>query len=262
MFTIRKSSSTSIMKYQHTIRDPSPSSPLLSSSPLRTPTQRYDHEEWPACAYYDEVLYDQQNNFEDPYVSHTRLGDPLPHTHQPLPSLMSKFATRKPRSDVPLSYTPSPFSSVMQTTYLYPQGDNAIADDWEEYDLESMDIHIRETYFATSAERGRWLSSPIATRVRSKVVPPARGHSSPLKKVADAIPSPTCKRKRSYSAKKWISTSSADSDEDVCYSSSLPPSSPLSSPMSSFSLLGHEGEDDSIGDPHPNVRSLSPHLLA
>lgn len=252
--------------YSHGDAAPS-SSPLLSSSPLPTPlhpTRRYECMEWQADDYLDDpdrVMYDPRDEIEDvtyPWSCHSQPEHPLPYIHRPLPSLMTKFAAHTPRRDAPLSYCLSPLSSVPKTSSFYPQGDSAIADDCEEYDLESMDIHIRETYFATSAERGRWLSSPIASRVRSQAIPPIRGHSSPIKTPADASPLKERLRqnKGSCSVDKQILTSSEeDRDEDVCYSSSLPPSSPLTSPMSNLSFLG---DDCDVGDPRPNVRISLP----
>ncbi|KAF8134403.1 hypothetical protein EV363DRAFT_891581 [Boletus edulis] len=196
------------------------------------------------------VVYDQQDNFEHaiyPWSRHTR--QPL-SIHHPLPSLMTKFAVHAHRSDAPAS----PLSHTPPITYLYPQGDSAIADDYE-YDLESMDIHIRETYFATSAERGRWLSSPIVSRVRSQAIPPMRGHSSPVRTLADAPPlrERSRRHKISRSVNEQIFTSSSeDRDEDLRCSSPLPPSSPLTSPVSNHSFLSDERGGDSIVDPHSN----------
>ncbi|KAH0828082.1 hypothetical protein J3R83DRAFT_3739 [Lanmaoa asiatica] len=260
----RKSSSVStsvlIDNIVHSFDDAaSPSSPLLSSSPLLTPLHLT--RKWQAGDYFDdldEVIYDQRDNFEDathPWSCRTRPEPPLLYIHRPLPSLMTKFTANTLQSDAPLSCSPSPFSSVPQTTCFYPQGDSAIADDCEEYDLEGMDIHIRETYFATSAERGRWLSSPIASRVQSQAIPPMRGYSSPIKTRADASPprARSRRRKRNCSVDKQILTSSSeDRDEDLRCSSPLPPSSPFTSPISNLSFLGYDCEDDSVVDPHSN----------
>lgn len=239
-------------------------SPPPSSSPLLTPlhfTRRNECTEWQAGDYFDDldgVEYDQQDEVEDathPWSCRTHLEHT--YTHRPLPSLMTKFAAHALRSDTPLSYGPSPFSYASQTTYFYPQGDSAITDDGEEYDLESMDIHIRETYFATSAERGRWLSSPIAPRVRSQAIPPIRGHSSPIKALADVSPSRGRLRRHKTSRSvdgQFLPSSSQDRDEDMRYSSPLPPSSPLTSPMSNLSFLSDDCEGDSIVDARSNVR--------
>ena len=223
---------------------PYPSPRPFSLAPLHL-TRRNECTEWQAVDYFDinGVTYDQQNKVEDATHPWSRRTHPLPYIHPPLPSLITKFAEHALRSDAPLSYSPSPLSYAPQTTYLYPQGDSAVADDCEEYDLESMDIHIRETYFAISAERGRWLSSPIAPRVRSQVIPPMRGHSSPIR------------HKTSRSVDQQVSTSSSgDRDEDLRCSSSLPPSSPLTSPMSNLSFLSEDYEGDSVIDPRSNVR--------
>ena len=254
------STSASMDNHIHSLGDVAPYSPPLSAYlPLLAPlhfTRRNECAERKTGDYFDDldgVILDQQVKIED--ASHPRScrTPPLPYMHRPLPSLITKFAAR----NSPLLYSPSPFSYSPQTTYLYPQGDSAIADDCEEYDLESMDIHIRETYFATSAERGRWLSSPIAPRVRSQVIPPVRGHSSPIKSLADA--SPLRGRLRTRNVDRQISTSSSeDRDEDVRYSSSLPPSSPLTSPMSNLSFLSDDCEGDSAVDPCSNVRIPSP----
>ena len=234
------------------------SSPLPTSRPLLAPlhlTRRNECAEWRLGDDFDdpdEAAYNHQLKSENPW---SRRVNPLPYIHPPLPSLMSKFAPRVSQIDAPLSYSSSPFSYA-STTHLYPQGDSAIADDCEEYDLESMDIHIRETYFATSAERGRWLSSPIAPRVRSQAVPPMRGHSSPAKPSADAslLRERLGRHRLSHTVDEQILTSSSEDRDDVRCSSPLPPSSPLTSPMSNLSFLSDDGEDDSVVDARSNVR--------
>jgi hypothetical protein len=245
----------------HSLGDVAPySSPLSSYLPLLAPShlaRRNECTEWRAGDYFDDldgVVVDQQARVEDATHPWSRPTHPLP---RPLPSLMTKFAAH----DAPLSHSPSPISYTPQTSYFYPQGDSAIADDCEEYDLESMDIHIRETYFATSAERGRWLSSPIASRVRSQVIPPLRGRSSPIKTPVDASPQRERSRRHHISrfVDQQISTSlPEDRDEDVRCPSSLPPSSPLTSPMSNLSFLSDDCEGDSAVDPCSNVRIPSP----
>ncbi|KAF8444909.1 hypothetical protein L210DRAFT_3052874 [Boletus edulis BED1] len=250
------STSTSIDTHMHSFGDTAPCSSSSPSLRIRAPlrfTGRKGCAEWKADDYIDDtdgVVYDQQDNFEHaiyPWSRHTR--QPL-SIHHPLPSLMTKFAVHAHRSDAPAS----PLSHTPPITYLYPQGDSAIADDYE-YDLESMDIHIRETYFATSAERGRWLSSPIVSRVRSQAIPPMRGHSSPVRTLADASPlrERSRRHKISRSVNEQIFTSSSeDRDEDLRCSSPLPPSSPLTSPVSNHSFLSDERGGDSIVDPHSN----------
>lgn len=246
--------------YIHPLGDSVPySSPRPSSlAPLHL-TRRNECTEWQAGDYFgiNGVAYDQHNKAEDATYPWSCRAHPPPYIHRPLPSLITKFAEHALRSDAPLSYSPSSFSCTPQTTYLYPQGDSAVADDCEEYDLESMDIHIRESYFAISAERGRWLSSPIAPRVRSQAIPPMRGHSSPIKTLADVSPlrERLRRHKTSRSFDQQISTSSSeDRDEDLRCSSSLPPSSPLTSPMSNHSFLSEEYQGDSVIDPRSNVR--------
>ena len=260
------STSTSIDNHIYSLGDASPSSPLPLSSPPLTPldfARTYESTEWKTGDYLDDtdgVICNQRDKvvgIPHPWSCHTRPEHSTPYTHCPLPSLMTKFAAHSLWGDAPPPYSASFFPSPPQMTYFYPQGDSTIADDCEEYDLESMNIHIRETYFATSAERGRWLSSPIASRVRSHPSPPFRGHSSPVKRLADTSPLGERSRRRTESCvvDEQMSTSlSEDLDEDKCYSSSLPPSSPLSSPLSSLSFLGDDCEDDAIVDPRSNVR--------
>ena len=254
------STSSSMDNHIHSLGDVAPySSPLSSYLPLLSPShlaRRNECTEWNAGNYFDDldgVIVDQQAKVEDATHPWSRPTHPLPCIRRPLPSLMTKIAAH----DAPLSHGPSSFSYAPQTTYFYPQGDSAIADDCEEYDLESMDIHIRETYFATSAERGRWLSSPIASRVRSQAIPPMRGHSSPIKTRVDASPPRDHLRRHHISrfVDQQISASSSENrNEDVRCSSSLPPSSPLISPMSNFSFLSDDCEGDSTVDPYSNVR--------
>ncbi|KAN0091404.1 hypothetical protein V8E55_004970 [Tylopilus felleus] len=241
------------------------SSPLPSSSLTLAPlplTRRNECAEWHTGDYFDNicgVTYTEQAKAQDlphPWSRCTLPEHRLSYTHQPLPSLMTKFAAHALRSNDPLSYSPSPFSCVFRTSYSHPQRDSAIADS-EEYDLESMDIHIRETYFATSAERGRWLSSPIAPRVRPQAIPPMRRHSSPVKSQADASPLRERSRRHKTSCSpdnQIFSISSEDRDEDAPCSSSLPPSSPLTSPIPSPSFLSHDYDGKFVIDPCSNVR--------
>lgn len=263
------STSASIDNHVYSLDDAAPSSsPPLSSSPLLTPlhlARSCECTEGQAGDYFDDldgVTCNQRDKVVDvphPWSCHTRPEHSILYAHRPLPSLMTKFSAGTLWDDPLLPYSPSPFSSAPQTTYFYPQGDSAIADDCEEYDLESMDIHIHETYFATSAERGRWLSSPIASRARSQAAPPMRGHSSPVKTLADTSPLGEHLRRRTKSCtvdKQFSTSLSEDYDENMRCSSSLPPSSPLTSPVSNLSFLSDDCEDDAIVDPCSNVRSL------
>jgi hypothetical protein len=131
-------------------------------------------------------------------------------------------------------------------------------------DLEGMDVHLRETYFATSSERGRW-SSPIIPRTKPFISGPVRsyrGQSTPVKSTQNIKSS--LLEFREYVRRKSTSRAAEDplrspflsvSDndiEDYRSSSPLPPSSPLTSPMSLAALLPDDcvsiNDDMNLGD--------------
>ncbi|KAG1812214.1 uncharacterized protein BJ212DRAFT_478854 [Suillus subaureus] len=117
-------------------------------------------------------------------------------------------------------------------------------------DPESMDIHLRRTFFATSSERGRWLSSPVIPRTynaksfTSSPIRPHRGHSTPVKSNTRDVKSPLLEfrdfvRRQSTSGVKddpssspFLAASDSNDIEDYRSLSPLPPSSPPTSPMS------------------------------
>ncbi|KIJ68028.1 hypothetical protein HYDPIDRAFT_107615 [Hydnomerulius pinastri MD-312] len=268
----------------------SPLSPLPSSSPLLTPLhagrrQEYEGGKYGAYDYANDGLCDPLCDFEavrDPWSHYTRRGNASPFpVHHPLPSLITKFGSCAPRDEVPLFFPESPPSphNPRMTSHLYSAEDSAIIDDdHEEYDLESMDIHVRETYFATSAERGRWMSSPIAPRKRTQAaafvsspIRPMRGHSTPVKNVGtnglrNAFELQERARRQSTNSiadTDFLSSSFFDENDDERehsrYSSPLPPSSPLTSPMSIGPSLSDDWhfEDGMAVDEstsHPDVR--------
>lgn len=118
------------------------------------------------------------------------------------------------------------------------------------YDPESMDIHLRRTYFATSSERGRWQNSPVIPRMyntkpfTSSPIRPHRGHSTPVKSITRDAKSPLLEfrnfvRRQSTSGVKddpssspFLAASDSNDIEDYRSLSPLPPSSPPTSPMS------------------------------
>ena len=162
------------------------------------------------------------------------------------------------------------FSSYDEDPFELPPSDNVLPssdtdtpdDQCEEHDLESMDIHLRESYFEVSAERGRWKSSPIIPRTRTHIFAssPTRTCSTP----AVTLGPFTWKRPRRESTNSVpcteVSTSSVginseDLDESR-FSSPLPSSSPPTSPVSFALSLPEEYrvDEDEIVDP----TSLSP----
>lgn len=148
-------------------------------------------------------------------------------------------------------------------------------------DLESMDIHLRETYFATSSERGRWKSSPIIPRAYaakqfiSSPVRPHRGHSTPVKSDQNVKSSllefREFVRRQSTSGvaedptrSPFLTASDHNDSEDHRSSSPLPPSSPPTSPMSlaafqlddCVSITDDMNLDDDCGSDYVRVCSL------
>jgi hypothetical protein len=241
------------------------SSPLPPSSPLLTPlragrSQGYGESDYGIYSAVHKDMYDSEDDFEDvrnPWSYDIRREQA---SRFRLPSLITELGGHTPWDQVPLSFPESPPSSTspQSASCLYPHGDSAIADDGEESDLESMDLHVRKTYFATSAERGRWKSSPIAPRTRlqatfvSSPIRPMRGHSVGRDGLSDTPASQERMRRQSTdsTANTELSISSffEDNDEDARYSSPLPPSSPLTSPMSAAPSLPDDCEDDMAVD--------------
>lgn len=116
-------------------------------------------------------------------------------------------------------------------------------------DLESLDIHLHETYFATSSERGRWKSSPIIPRTyaaepfMSDPVRPYRGHSTPAKSTynrkSSLLEFREFVRRQSTngvaedpSGSPFLADNDNNDSDDYRNSSPLPSSSPPTSPMS------------------------------
>ena len=172
---------------------------------------------------------------------------------------------------------PATFSSYDEDPFILPPSDDILTssdcsseiddaadDQCEEYDLEGMDIHLRESYFEISAERGRWKSSPIIPRTRMQMFAssPTRICSTPVTLTGWQ----TRRRKQSTNsvACTEVSTSSVGmngEDRDESRFSPLPSSSPPTSPVSCALSLPEDcpvGDDDMITVQTPLSPLVSP----
>jgi len=187
---------------------------------------------------------------DDPPGSPTPLyhrGSPSRHmSHQRITSGLDKLGRYLGDKDMLVSEPRSRHSSLgrlspISLAYDLPGDDGC--------DLESMDIHLRETYFATSSERGRWKSSPIIPRTyaaepfMSDPVRPYRGHSTPVKSThnrkSSLLEFREFVRRQStngvaddHSGSPFLTDNDNNDSEDYRSSSPLPSSSPPTSPMS------------------------------
>ncbi|KAG1901984.1 uncharacterized protein F5891DRAFT_1163677, partial [Suillus fuscotomentosus] len=257
----RKSSSTSLNASSlfepddNDLDSPSPvTSPLPSSSPLSTPiyssppnniATRYSHSH----SQFQSSCEESHSEFDD------ILGSPTPFYHR---GRTSKYMTHQHVSDKYGSYLDSedemadsePCHSDDLLAWLGPRSPAHDAQEDLGYDPESMDIHLRRTYFATSSERGRWQNSPVIPRMyntkpfTSSPIRPHRGHSTPVKSITRDAKSPLLEfrnfvRRQSTSGVKddpssspFLAASDSNDIEDYRSLSPLPPSSPPTSPMS------------------------------
>ncbi|OJA15618.1 hypothetical protein AZE42_10322 [Rhizopogon vesiculosus] len=250
----RKSSSASINAPSsfntddEDLNSPSPSSPLPSSSPLQTPIRssspthiatRYSH----SYITLENSPYGTHMEFDDPPSSPT----PLYPRGRSSKHVLNKYGRYLGNEDDILDYQPrSKHNSHVRLSPPSPAHD--LPED-DGCDLESMNIHLRETYFATSSERGRWKSSPIIPRTSaakpymSGPIRPYRGQSTPVKSTPNTKSSllefREFVRRQSTSGvfedplrSPFLAASDHNDSEDNRSSSPLPPSSPPTSPMS------------------------------
>ncbi|OAX40930.1 hypothetical protein K503DRAFT_565649 [Rhizopogon vinicolor AM-OR11-026] len=258
----RKSSSASINAPSSFNTDdedldsPSPSSPLPSSSPLQTPicsspptyiATRYSH----SYITLENSPYGTHMEFDDPPSSPTPLyprgRSSKQASHQRVTSVLNKHGRYLGSEDDVLDYQPrSKHNSDVRLSPPSPAHD--LPED-NGCDLEGMNIHLRETYFATSSERGRWKSSPIIPRTSaakpymSGPIRPYRGQSTPVKSTPNTKSSllefREFVRRQSTSGviedplrSPFLAASDHNDSEVYRNSSPLPPSSPPTSPMS------------------------------
>lgn len=175
-------------------------------------------------------LRSMQRNVQDAYV-----------IARPLPSLTSHFLSY-------LSCGEDPIDSPHSDYDFFSEFNDSVYSQGEEYDLESMDIRVRESYFEVSEERGRWMSSPTVSSIHTQtfISSSARACSSTLDWQARtrrlSANSVTCSE---VSSTSFLHDNSETWDGSRC-SSPLPSSSPPTSPMSfALSLPGdHAGTAD------------------
>ncbi|KAG2122837.1 hypothetical protein BD769DRAFT_1653347 [Suillus cothurnatus] len=257
----RKSSSASINASSisepdddYDLESPSPvTSPLPSSSPLSTPicSSPPNH----IVTRYTHSRSQFQNSCEESHLEFDDApGSPTPLYHR---SRTSKYLTHQHVSDKYGSYPDSedeadsePYRSDDLRAWLGPPYLARDVQDDVGCDPESVDIHLRRTYFATSSERGRWQSSPVMPRTynaksfTASPIRPHRGHSTPVKSNTRDAKSPLLEfrdfvRRQSTSGVKddpssspFLAASDSNDIEDYRSLSPLPPSSPPTSPMS------------------------------
>ncbi|KAG1765391.1 hypothetical protein EV702DRAFT_72311 [Suillus placidus] len=257
----RKSSSASINTPSlfepddNDLDSPSPvTSPLPSSSPLSMSI--YSSPPNHIVTRYSHSRSKFQNSCEESYLEFDDVpGSPTPFYRR---GRTSKCMTHQQVSDKYGNYLDSEDEMMDSEPYLCddllawlrpPSPARDVPDDVG-CDPESMDIHLRRTYFATSSERGRWQSSPVIPRTfnpksfTSSPIRPHRGHSTPVKSIAGHVKSPLLEfrdfvRRQSTSGVKddpssspFLSASDSHDIEDYRSLSPLPPSSPPTSPMS------------------------------
>ncbi|KAG2154459.1 uncharacterized protein EDB93DRAFT_1132425 [Suillus bovinus] len=257
----RKSSSASINTPSlfepddNDLDSPSPvTSPLPSSSPLSTPI--YSSPPNHIATRYSYSRSQFQHSYEE---SHSEFddapGSPTPFYHR---GRTSKYVAHQQVSDKYGSCPESedemvdsePCHSDDLLSWLGPQCPARDVRKDIGYEPESMDIHLRRTYFATSSERGRWQSSPVIPQTYnakpfiSSPIRPHRGHSTPVKSITRDVKSPLLEfrdfvRRQSTSGVKvdpssspFLAASDSNDIEDYRSLSPLPPSSPPTSPMS------------------------------
>lgn len=183
------------------------------------------------CAHVGDPWFRSMKwNVQDPYVM-----------ARPLPSLTSRFLSY-------LSCGEDPIDSPHSDNNPFPEFTDSVYSQSKEYDLESMDIRVRESYFEVSEERGHWMSSPTvsSTHAQTFISSTARARSS--------TPDWQARTRRlsanSVTCSEVSSTSFLHDGRETwdgsCCSSPLPSSSPPTSPMSfALSLPGdHAGTED------------------
>ncbi|KAI6121848.1 hypothetical protein EDD17DRAFT_773945 [Pisolithus thermaeus] len=200
---------------------------------------------------------------------HAHVGRPWPRSMQrnvqdayviarPLPSLTPRFLSYPSCGEDPIDSSHSDYD-------FFSECNDSADSQGEEYDLESMDIHVRESYFEVSEERGRWMSSPTVSSMHAQtfISSSSRAHSCTPDRHARtrrlSTNSVTCSE---VSSTSFLQDNSEAWDGSRC-SSPLPSSSPPTSPMSfALSLPGDppdfEGCDS--GDQALSVLSDSDHF--
>ncbi|KAG1739302.1 hypothetical protein EDB19DRAFT_851989 [Suillus lakei] len=183
------------------VDSPSPvTSPLPSSSPLSTPISssppnhiatRYSHSR----SRFQNSSHESHSEFDDtpgsPTPFYRRASTSKYMTHQQISDKYGKY----PDSEDEM-VDPEPYRSDDLLAWLGPPSPARDVPEDVGCDPESMDIHLRRTYFATSSERGRWQSSPVIPRTynaksfTSSPIRPHRGHSTPVKSITRDVKSP------------------------------------------------------------------------
>lgn len=277
----RKSSSASINSPSLSEPDdndfdsPSPvTSPLPSSSPPSTPINhiatRYSHSRSKFQISHKESHpeFDVAPCSPMLFYHRGRTSEYMPH------QLVSEYGSY-PDSEDEITVDSEPYRSDDLLAWLGPPSPARDAG----CDSESMDIHLRRTYFATSSERGRWQSSPVMPRTcnaksfTSSPIRPLRGHSTPVKSVTRDVKSPLLEfrdfvRRQSTSgvmedpsSSPFLAASDSNDIEDYRSLSPLPPSSPPTSPLSLAPSQPDDCaliDDDMVLDDNCNSDDLDP----
>jgi len=209
---------------------PSPSSVCVRFQHLEEETQRLGDIK--KCLFGSE-------NFRSEYLHHWA------HNTKAYPTTFSSY------DEDPFILPPS--DDILPSSDYSSEVDNAADDQCEEYDLEGMDVHLRESYFEISAERGRWKSSPIVPRTRMQMFAssPTRICSTPVT-VTGTFSWQTRRRRQSTNSIAYTDISSSSvgmngEDRDGSRFSPLPSSSPPTSPVSFALSLPEDcpaGSDD------------------